>query len=51
MMDTCNRAQKLQQTLVELVDGACDLDCTNHLQNDWFGGIEKSLTKWLKEIL
>lgn len=51
MTDTCNAAQKLRRILVSIVDGAYDLDCMNHLRNVWFGGVEKSLTKHVNEIL
>jgi hypothetical protein len=51
MTDTCNAAQKLRRILVSIVDGTYDLDCMNHLRNVWFGGVEKSLTKHLNEIL
>jgi hypothetical protein len=51
MTDTCNGAQKLRRILVSIVEGAYDLDCMNHLRNVWFGGVEKSLTKFLNEIL
>ena len=51
MTDTCNGAQKLCRILVSHVTRAYDLDCMNHLRNVWFGGVEKSLTKHLNEIL
>ena len=51
MSDTCNAAQKLRRILVELVDGAYDLDCMNHLRNVWFGSMEKALAKHLNELL
>ena len=51
MTDTCNTAQKLRRILVDRIDGMIDLDCTNHLRNVWFGGVEMSLTKFLNEIL
>jgi hypothetical protein len=34
-----------------MIEGAYNLDCMNHLRNVWFGGVEKSLTKHLNEIL
>jgi hypothetical protein len=52
MTDTCNAAQKIRRILVDMIDGlAYDLDCMNHLHNVWFGGIEKSLTKHLNQML
>ena len=52
MTDTCNAAQKLRRLLVSSIgDDTYDLDCMNHLRNVWFGGVEKSLTKHLNEIL
>ena len=37
MTDTCNTAQKLRRTLVDMVNEWYDLDCMNHLRNVWFG--------------
>ena len=52
MTDTCNAAQKIRRILVDMIDGlAYDLDCMNHLRNVWFGGVEKSLTKHLNQML
>jgi len=49
--DTCNQAQKVRRILCELVVGALDYDCMNHLRNVWFGSMEKTLTKELNLIL
>ena len=51
MTDTCNGAQKLRRILVDRIDGVHDLDCMNHLCNVWIGGMEKSLSKYLNEML
>jgi hypothetical protein len=51
MTDTCNGAQKLRRILVDRIDGVHDLDCMNHLRNVWIGGMEKSLSKYLNEML
>ena len=51
MTDTCNGAKKLRRILVERIDGAQDLDCMNHLRNVWIGGMEKSLSKYLNQML
>jgi hypothetical protein len=51
MTDTFNGAQKLRDILVHRIDGAQDLDCKNHLCNVWIGGMEKSLSKYLKQML
>ncbi len=51
MTDTCNGAQKLRCILVDRIDGAQDLDCMNHLRNVWIGGMEKSLSKYLNQML
>ena len=51
MTDTCNGAQKLRRVLVDRIDGARDLDCMNHLRNVWIGGMEKSLSKYLNQML
>jgi len=45
--DTCNQAQKVPRLLCQLVDGALDFDCMNHLRNVWFGGMEKTITREL----
>ena len=45
--DTCNQAQKVRRLLCQLVDGALDYDCMNHLRNVWFGSMEKTLTREL----
>jgi hypothetical protein len=42
--DTCNQAKKVRRILCQLVDGALDYDCMNHLRNVWFGIMEKTLT-------
>ncbi len=49
--DTCNQAQKVQRILCEIVVGVLDYDCMNHLQNVWFGSMEKTLTKELNLYL
>ena len=54
MTDTCNAdaAQTIRRILVDMIDGlAYYLDCMNHLRNVWFGGVEKSLTKHLNQML
>eukprot|EP00956_Cyclotella_meneghiniana_P032426 scaffold89181_cov36-Cyclotella_meneghiniana.AAC.1 len=51
MTDTCNGAQKLRRVLVDRIDGARDLDCMNHLRNVWIRGMEKSLSKYLNQML
>eukprot|EP00956_Cyclotella_meneghiniana_P023299 scaffold45195_cov78-Cyclotella_meneghiniana.AAC.1 len=51
MTDTCNGAQKVRRILVDRIDGATDLDCMNHLRNVWIGGMEKTLSKYLNEML
>eukprot|EP00956_Cyclotella_meneghiniana_P033421 scaffold95984_cov36-Cyclotella_meneghiniana.AAC.1 len=51
MTDTCNGAQKVRRILVDRIDGAQDLDCMNHLRNVWIGGMEKTLSKYLNEML
>ena len=51
MTDTCNAARKLRRILVDSIDGAYDLDCMNHLRNVWIGNMEKSLSKYLNDIL
>ena len=51
MTETCNGAQKLRGILVHRIDGAQDLDCKNHLCNVWIGGMEKSLSKYLNQML
>jgi hypothetical protein len=43
--DSCNQAQKVRCILCQLVDGALDYNCMNHLRNVWFGGMEKTLTR------
>lgn len=49
--DTCNQAQKVRRILCEIVVGALDYDCMNHLRNVWFGSMEKTLTKKLNLYL
>ena len=49
--DTCNQAQKVRRILCEIVVGALDYDCMNHLRNVWFGSMEKTLTKELNLYL
>jgi hypothetical protein len=51
MTDTCNGAQKLRRLLVDRIDGSHDLDCMNHLRNVWIGGMEKSLSKYLNDMM
>jgi hypothetical protein len=51
MTDTCNQAQKVRSILSNLVPGSIDFDCMNHLQNVWFGNMEKALTKELSILL
>ena len=51
MTDTCNGAKKLRRILVDRIDGAHDLDCMNYLRNFWIGGMEKSLSKYLNQML
>ena len=49
--DTCNQAQKVRRILCEIVVGALDYDCMNHLRNVWFGSMEKTSTKELNLYL
>jgi hypothetical protein len=51
MTDTCNTAQKLRRILVSTSDDILDLDCMNHLRNVWVGNMEKSLSKYLNDLL
>jgi hypothetical protein len=51
MTNTCNTAQKLRRILVEASDDILDLDCMNHLRNVWVGNMEKSLSKYLNDLL
>ena len=49
--DGCNTALKLRRILVDLLGGAYDLDCWNHMRNVWFGNMENAITKHLNNML
>ena len=51
MTDTCNTAQKVRRILVDRIAGTYELDCMNHLQNVWFGNVEKALSTHLNALL
>jgi hypothetical protein len=51
MTDTCNTAQKIRHILVDRIAGTYELDCMNHLQNVWFGNVEKALSTHLNALL
>ena len=51
MTDTCNTAQKVRRILVDRIAGTYELDCMNHLQNVWFGNVDKALSTHLNALL
>ena len=51
MTDNCNTARKVRRILVNLIDGALEYDCRNHLRNIWLGNMERTLTKELNRQL
>ncbi len=51
MTDTCNTAQKVRRILVDRITGTYELDCMNHLRNEWFGNVKKALSAHLNALL